>query len=47
MNMFSVDVNVVDVISRKAITETIYFLNGEQRVIEFDSAGTCGEVSWP
>ncbi|CAG5127788.1 unnamed protein product, partial [Candidula unifasciata] len=32
------------VIQRKPITHKIYFLNGEQRVIEFDSAGTCGEV---
>ncbi|BFZ12100.1 hypothetical protein BsWGS_15138 [Bradybaena similaris] len=33
------------IIQRKPITEKIYFLNLEQRVIEFDSAGTCGEVT--
>ncbi|XP_035824689.1 myosin-I heavy chain [Aplysia californica] len=32
------------VIQRKPVTQKIYFLNGEQRVIEFDSAGTCGEM---
>ncbi|XP_036363572.1 unconventional myosin-X isoform X4 [Octopus sinensis] len=29
---------------RKPITERIYFLNGEQRMVEFDSAATCGEI---
>ncbi|KAK0050723.1 unconventional myosin-X [Biomphalaria pfeifferi] len=32
------------VIQRKPITQKVFFLNGEQRIIEFDSAGTCGEV---
>ncbi|XP_059160288.1 unconventional myosin heavy chain 6-like isoform X2 [Physella acuta] len=32
------------IIQRKPITQKIYFLNGEQRILEFDSAGTCGEV---
>ncbi|GAB1607514.1 unconventional myosin-X isoform X1 [Argonauta hians] len=29
---------------RKPIAERIYFLNGEQRMVEFDSAATCGEI---
>lgn len=29
---------------RKPIAERIYFLNGEQRIVEFDSAATCGEI---
>ncbi|XP_070180656.1 myosin-I heavy chain-like [Littorina saxatilis] len=32
------------VVLRKLITQRIYFLNGDQRVVEFDSAATCGEV---
>ncbi|KAL8585216.1 hypothetical protein ACOMHN_013231 [Nucella lapillus] len=32
------------IIQRKLITQRIFFLNGDQRVVEFDSAATCGEV---
>ncbi|KAH9515344.1 hypothetical protein Btru_014195 [Bulinus truncatus] len=35
---------IQSVIQRKPITQKVFFLNGEQRIIEFDSAGTCGEV---
>ena len=34
----------VVVFYRKLITQRIFFLNGDQRVVEFDSAATCGEV---
>ncbi|CAL1545802.1 unnamed protein product [Lymnaea stagnalis] len=32
------------IVQRKPVTQKVFFLNGEQRIIEFDSAGTCGEV---
>ncbi|XP_052271099.1 unconventional myosin-VIIb-like isoform X2 [Dreissena polymorpha] len=32
------------VIARKPINEKVFFLNGDNRIIEFDAAATCGEL---
>ena len=33
-------------IGRKPIIEKVHFLNGDHRVIEFDAAATCVEVTY-